>query len=69
MLKAWKAKVSSETRVKRKCFTVDAKALDALPSPPEDLEKWVIPKDAIQLPAEVYTEACSSLTTATRDMN
>ena len=55
MLKKWKPKVSSVTTLKRKCYLVDRKALDALPVYPPDLDRWVIPKDEIILPATVRT--------------
>eukprot|EP00969_Alexandrium_andersonii_P157470 6960265-Alexandrium_andersonii.AAC.1 len=55
MLKAWKAKVASGTTSKRKCYVVDEKVLEALPADPPDLEKWVVPRDSISLPADIYT--------------
>ena len=35
---------------------MDRKALDAWPAYPPDLDKWVIPKDEISLPADIYSE-------------
>ena len=56
MLKQWRPQVSSETTLKRKCYLVDRKALDALPAYPPDLDKWVIPKDEILLPTDIYSD-------------
>ena len=56
MLKQWKPHVSSVTTLKRKCYLVDRKALDALPVYPPDLDNWVIPKDSISLPADIYSD-------------
>ena len=35
---------------------METAALDALPKYPLDLEKWIIPKDELVLPADIYTE-------------
>jgi hypothetical protein len=56
VLTQWKTKVSSSTTIKRKCFLVETAALDALPKYPPDLDKWIIPKDQLVLPADIYTE-------------
>ena len=56
LLSKWKTKVTSSTTIKRKCFLVETAALDALPKYPPDLEKWIIPKDELVLPADIYTE-------------
>ena len=56
ILKQWKPKVSSVTTLKRKCYLVDRLALDALPAYPPDLDKWVIPKDELVLPADIYSD-------------
>ena len=56
LLKQWKTKITSSTIVKRKCFLVETAALDALPTYPPDLDKWVIPKDELELPADIYTD-------------
>ena len=56
MLKQWKTKVKSSTTVMRTCYLVGVKALEALPSFPPDLDRWVIPKDSIDLPADIYTD-------------
>ena len=42
--------------MKRKCYLVETAALDALPQYPPDLDKWIIPKDELVLPADIYTE-------------
>ena len=55
-LQQWKPQVSSVTTLKRKCYLVDRKALDALPVYPPDLDNWVIPKDSISLPADIYSD-------------
>ena len=39
----------------RKCYIVDMAALDALPQYPPDLEKWIIPKDELVLPVDIYS--------------
>ena len=31
-------------------------ALDALPQYPPDLDKWIIPKDELVLPADIYSD-------------
>ena len=56
VLTQWKTKVTSSTTIKRKCFLVETAALDALPKYPPDLDKWIIPKDQLVLPADIYTE-------------
>ena len=35
---------------------MDTEALEALPAFPPELDKWVIPKDTIDLPADIYAE-------------
>jgi len=56
LLKQWRTKVTSSATVKRKCFLVDTAALDALPQYPTDLDKWIIPKEQLVLPADIYTD-------------
>ena len=53
-LRRWKAKVCQVTTVKRKVFIVKKAALDRLPAPPEDLEKWLIPRGELELPADIH---------------
>ena len=53
-LRRWKAKVCQVTTVKRKVFIVKKAALDKLPAPPEDLEKWMIPRGELELPADIH---------------
>ena len=55
-LRQWKSKVTSSTSVKRKCYLVETAALDALPQYPPDLDKWIIPREELVLPADIYTE-------------
>ena len=56
LLADWKTQVAPSTTVKRKYFLVDTAALDALPVCPPDLDKWIIPRDTLELPADIYTE-------------
>ena len=42
--------------MKRKCYLVETAALDALPQYPPDLDKWIIPREELVLPADIYTE-------------
>ena len=56
LLRQWKSKVTSSTSVKRKCYLVETAALDALPQYPPDLDKWIIPREELVLPADIYTE-------------
>ena len=53
-LRRWKAKVSQSTTVKRKVFIVKTAALDELPAYPEDLQKWLIPRGELDLPADIH---------------
>ena len=53
-LRRWKAKACQQTTVKRKVFIVKKAALDRLPAPPEDLEKWLIPRGELELPADIH---------------
>ena len=55
LLREWKTKGTS-TVVMRKCYIVEMAALDALPQYPPDLEKWIIPKDELVLPAAIYSD-------------
>ena len=50
LLRQWKTKVAS-TVVIRKCYIVETATLDALPQYPPVLEKSIIPKDELVLPA------------------
>jgi hypothetical protein len=54
-LREWKMKVASSIVVIRKCYIVETAALDALPQYPPDLDKWIIPRDELVLPADVST--------------
>ena len=56
LLKHWKAMDTSSTSVNMKCLIVDTSALDALPEYPLDLAKWIIPKEVLVLPADIYTD-------------
>ena len=49
-----RARVSSSTTVKRKVFIVKTAALLELPTYPEDLQRWVIPRGELELPADIY---------------
>ena len=53
-LRRWRARVSSSTIVKRKVFIVKTAALLELPTYPEDLQRWVIPRGELELPADIY---------------
>ena len=53
-LRRWRARVSSSTTVKRKVFIVRTVALEELPTYPEDLQRWVIPRGDLELPADIY---------------
>ena len=53
-LRRWRARVSSSTTVKRKVFIVKTAALLELPTYPEDLQRWVIPRGDLELPADIY---------------
>ena len=53
-LRRWKAKVSQSTTVKRKVFIVKKAALERLPAYPEDLDKWLIPRGELELPADIH---------------
>ena len=35
---------------------METAALDALPQYPPDLDKWIIPRDELVLPADIYTD-------------
>jgi hypothetical protein len=56
LLREWKIKVASSTSVVRKFYIVEMAALDALPQYPPDLDKWIIPKDELVLPADIYSD-------------
>jgi len=56
LLREWKTKVASSIVVTRKCYIVELAALDALPQYPPDLDKWIIPKDELVLPAAIYSD-------------
>ena len=53
-LRRWRARVSQSTTVKRKIFIVKKTALDQLPAYPQDLQRWIIPRGDIDLPADIY---------------
>ena len=55
-LRKWRAKVSQCTIVKRKVFIVKKAALAELPAPPEDLEKRLLPRGELELPADIYED-------------
>ena len=46
--------MSQSRIVKRKMFIVKKAALDQLPVEPEDLQRWVIPRGDLDLPADIY---------------
>ena len=53
-LRRWRMQVSQSTTVKRKVFIVKKAALAELPAYPPDLQKWIIPRGDIDLPADIY---------------
>ena len=53
-LRRWRARVSQSTTVKRKVFIVKKAALDQLAAEPQDLQRWVIPRGDLDLPADIY---------------
>jgi hypothetical protein len=55
LLREWKTKVTSSIVVMRQCYIVELAALDALPQYPPDLDKWIIPKDELVLPVDIYS--------------
>ena len=53
-LRRWRARVSTSTTVKRKVFIVKKAALENLPTEPQDLQRFVIPRGDLDLPADIY---------------
>ena len=56
LLREWRTKVASSPVVIKKCYSVETAALDALPQYPPDLDKWIIPRDELVLPVDIYTD-------------
>ena len=56
ILKSWKTRVKFIVSLLRKCYVVDRQALEALPRQPPGLNDFIIPRDAVVLPADIYAE-------------
>ena len=53
LLMHWKTKVTASTTVNSKCFLVETAAIDALVVYPPYLDRWVIPRESLDLPPHV----------------